>query len=67
MQAVRIKADLRPCGVYTFEVKTNQELNKDQIRELQLQAGYHPGGYGGPFDITKTRDGYTFCCWNTCD
>ena len=67
MKAERTKVDLRSCGSVYFKVETDQELSKTQLAELQLKAGYHPGGYGGPYNIGKTPEGYTWECFNSCD
>jgi hypothetical protein len=63
----RISFDKSLPGYYTFEAKTTLELPEDQIRCLQYRAGYHPAGYGGPFDIKKVENGYQWKCFNTCE
>jgi len=38
-----------------FEVKSPEELDYAHITDLQIEAGYHPAGYGGPIDVKEIR------------
>lgn len=57
----------------TFEAISPRPLTSDLIAELQLNLGYHPAGYGGPWSISsesKRDDGtfrYTWQCSASCD
>lgn len=63
----------------TFEWVTEFKPNITQIEEEQAQRGYHPTGYGEPFDIetkalvhTPEYNGpnnyrTTWHCWASCD
>lgn len=55
-----------------FEAVSPRELSADIIAELQLNLGYHPAGYGGPWSIGGglQKDGsylYTWSCSASCD
>lgn len=58
------------------EIKWNlissEMISKQDIYNFQMKAGYHPAGYGGPFDYkqVKNQDGtftYTWNCWSSSD
>ena len=55
-----------------FEAVSPKELNGTLIQQLQLNLGYHPAGYGGPWNVScnKLEDGsfrYTWNCSASCD
>ncbi len=57
---------------YKFEALFDSHPSSDEVAEAQEKAGFHPAGYGGPFNVheTSTPEGnkkVTFECWHTCD
>ena len=44
LKAIRTAVDFPGAGYVYFKVDTDLELSKEQIRQLQIEAGYHPGG-----------------------
>lgn len=54
-----------------FNADFDSAPDKGDIAEAQIQAGYHPAGYGGPWDIAITQHGNVFSaqwsCSNSCE
>lgn len=54
-----------------FEAFSPKELSVEQITELQMELGYHPAGYDGPWGINKQQcsGGYNYkwSCAASCD
>lgn len=55
-----------------FKVSANRELSFEEVRDLQIKAGYHPAGYSGPWDIRRETepDGtitHHWACAASCD
>lgn len=40
---------------------------KPALKSVMESHGYHPAGYGGPFEIKETEYGYTFKCSGSSD
>ncbi len=51
---------------YVFHIKKEDKLNLS-CEEIQTICGYHPAGYGTPYDVVETKDMVEFKCWGTCD
>jgi len=45
----------------------NELLKTKTITDIQESLGFHPAGYGCPFDITTDGKTTTFYCWGSCD
>jgi hypothetical protein len=58
-------------NVEGFEWIHDNFVNTDQIVEQQIKLGYHPAGYGGPYDIKQEQRGdkviITWKCSDNCD
>ncbi len=55
-----------------FEATSERALDKDEVSELQMQAGYHPAGYGFyGLSSVKLNDNkgyhYNWHCSASCD
>jgi len=61
-----------------FELIDGSMPTKQEVTAAQLQAGYHPAGYGGPYDIVHVKNSAprdpavptcetTFRCSGSCD
>lgn len=35
--------------------------------QIMEENGYHPAGYGNPFDETEDENNFYFYSWNSCD
>ena len=35
--------------------------------DIMEENGYHPAGYGAPFDETEDENNFYFKSWNSCD
>lgn len=49
-----------------FTIKT-EDLEKTSTFDVQISHGFHPAGYGAPFDVTESNGITTFYCWASCD
>lgn len=49
-----------------FEIVTDEKPSEDDIAEAQQRLGYHPAGYGGPWNIQSVQeeDGTWHTVWN---
>ena len=58
-------------GIVTFEGVADTNPSLDEIATAQIEAGYHPTGYGGPNSIRviPRNDGWyiTWTCHASCD
>ena len=56
-----------------FTVKTDHIMSYEEAVQLQIEAGFHPAGYDGPWNfhqtITKEGEPYTYKwhCAASCD
>lgn len=54
-----------------FEAMFDREPTRQEVTEAQLEAGYHPAGYGPPHSIVSVPRGNevvtTFQCAGSCD
>ncbi len=55
----------RPSERNRYEATFPERPSDDDIGVAQQELGFHPGGYGGPFDISRDRRpmGLTGACW----
>jgi hypothetical protein len=44
-----------------------EDLKNAKESDVMMACGYHPNGYGAPFDITCKDKIKTFYCWGSCD
>jgi hypothetical protein len=56
----------RDGSMIRFEIPLTEALDATPS-DIMMACGYHPGGYGSPFNITRTTDHLSFNCWATCD
>jgi hypothetical protein len=56
-----------------FKATSRREIQIDEICELQINAGYHPCGYGGPWGLSIIHNELnrewvaTWSCSASCD
>lgn len=50
-----------------FVVRTSTRPTAEQIRDMQIRLGFHPGGYGEPRDIRTLEDGGACLTYWLCD
>lgn len=43
------------------------EMGDKTPEMIMMENGYHPAGYGQPYDIRSTEDTMHFRCWASCD
>ena len=58
-------------SMLVFRADFDASPDKSDIAEAQIQAGYHPAGYGGPWDIKIEQHGNVYSaqwsCSNSCE
>lgn len=52
--------------------KIDWKVNKSHMgtrtaMDIMTENGYHPAGYGAPFNEQEEGDYYYFQCWSSCD
>lgn len=61
----------RACDDINFEAVFDSDPSFEELCEAQMNAGYHPGGYGGPRSVSKKQilDCFVvrWCCYASCD
>lgn len=59
------------AGRVLFEGVSDREPTEDEIQQAQIEAGYHPAGYGGPwyvcFEEEKGEWKVRWTCAGSCD
>jgi len=43
------------------------ELGNRTPEDIMMENGYHPAGYGQPFQIITDNNTVSFRCWSSCD
>ena len=38
-----------------------------EFADIMIEQGYHPAGYGSPFDISEDKNNHYFYSWSSCD
>lgn len=54
-------------GSYIQWSITKEELGNRTPVDIMMEQGYHPAGYGEPFQIQEEGDLIYFRCWASCD
>ena len=70
-----IKITDRGCATWErnkFRAVFETTPTRDEIADAQLKAGFHPCGYGGPWDVVRRYDDDGSCvvtwnCSGSCD
>lgn len=61
----------RPGEDNRYELRTPHAPSRDTLVEAQIAAGFHPAGYGGPYDVSSREDnGEILTTWtssSSCD